>query len=238
MSRSRLCWPCVATMAAALIAGATAFAVTQQQPTRAAAVSTVSTPPTAGIDVSDAEVRDLLALVIRPERNRGADLPETLYQRCRTGLEDSYAATRAYSFEEATYAELRRGNDGTWTALAWQNKVVGIPPRPPPPPGCNTPECLAKPGASKQWQRTVSDSDVAFFLHEFRNVSRDATDPVRGTLYVLDGGTLVVESCVGGRYGLFVRANALNDDLSIHGLADQLLAFAGVTEADLGSGSP
>lgn len=236
MFRSRLCWPCVATMAAALVAGATAFAVTRQRP--AHAVAAVTPPANVGIDLSDAEVRRLLVLVSRPGRNRGADLPSTLYQRCNAGVADTFAATRAFAFEEATYAELRRGNDGTWTALAWQNEVVGIPPRPPPPPGCNTPECLAKPGPSKQWQRTVSDSDVASFLHEFRNVSRDATDPVRGTLYVLDGGTLVVESCVGGRYGLFVRANALNDDLSIHGLADQLLAFAGVTEADLGSGSP
>lgn len=236
MPHSRLCWPCVAAAAAALIAGVMGFAVTQQRPARAVAAATP--PASVGIDVSDAEVRRLLVLVSRPGRNRGADLPSTLYQRCGTGVEDTFAATRAYAFEEATYAELRRGNDGTWAALAWQNEVVGIPPRPPPPPGCNTPECLAKPGASKQWQRTVSEGEVAAFLHEFGNFSRDATDPVRGTLHVLDGGTLIVESCVGGRYGVFVRANADDNDMRIYALADQLLAFAGVTEADLGRGSP
>lgn len=235
MSRGRLCWPCVATMTAALFAGITAFAV-MQQPSRTQDTSVVSTR-TARIDLADDETRELLTLVSRPERNRGADLPRALYQRCGRNVAETYAATRAYAFEAATYTELRRGNDGTWTALAWQNGVIDIVPPPPPPPGCAPSVCgPTEPLPSKRWQRIVSDDVAEAFARDYAAFSTSETKPLRGTQYVLDGGTVIVESCVGGQYDVFVRANAMDDDLRVHVLVDQLLAFAGVTRRDLGFG--
>lgn len=220
-------------MAAALIAGAAGLAVVQQ-PTRAAAVPAAPIPPRADVDLSDAETRGWLALVSSPERHRGADLPDTLFQRCDTGLEDSYAVTREFSFERPTYAELRRGNDGTWTALAWQNGGVGFPsPSPPPPRSEASPPEPGIPSYSRGWKRAVADSEAEFFTREFDQLSQDGVAPVRGERYALDGGSITLEGCVSGRYRLFLRANVADNDQRIHALANQLLAFAGVASDDL-----
>jgi hypothetical protein len=216
----------------ALIAGAIGFAVTQQ-PTRAAAASAPPAPPRVDVDLSDAETRGWLALVGHPERHRGADLPDTLFRRCDTGLEDSYAVTRDFSFERPTYAELRRGNDGTWTALAWQNGLVGFPPPVPPPRSEASPPEPAQPSHSKRWKRAIAGHEAESFTREFDRLSRDGVAPVRGERYALDGGSITIEGCVSGRYRLFVRANVADDDQRIASLANQLLTFAGVASDDL-----
>jgi hypothetical protein len=239
MSFRRLCWPCVATMAAALIAGATALAVARQPPRTATAPATPN-PAHSYVDLSDADARHLLAVVGSPWRNHGANLPRTLFERCGEATEESeesYAVTRDYSFEHATYAELRHGNDGTWTALAWQNDDVILslaPPPPPPPPGAalSSPE-RAKPAESKRWRRTISGSEAKAFVHEFDQLSRDGVPPIRWSTDMLDGGSVFVEGCVDGRYHLFVRTSDVDAGERIWQLTDQLLAFAGITTNDL-----
>ncbi|GMV30709.1 MAG: hypothetical protein AMXMBFR59_28340 [Rhodanobacteraceae bacterium] len=223
-------------MSAALVAGAVGFAVVRQSSAQAAGATSAPVPAPAVVDLSDPVTRGLLTLVSHPARHGHADLPVTLYRRCETGLEDTYAVTRSVAFERMTYAELQRGNDGTWTAQAWQNDHLEAPmsPPPPPPPGVTVSACRPQPPVySRHWQQAVSDHKAEALAVDFQQLSLDRVAPIRGLLNVQDGGTITLEGCVGGRYRLFLRASSTDNAARINAIADQLLAFAGVQPDDL-----
>lgn len=235
MPRRPLCWPCAATLAAALVAAAAGFAVVRQSSAQAAGATAAPVPAPAVVDLSDPVTRGLLTLVSHPARHGHVDLPVTLYRRCESGLEDTYAVTRDVAFERMTYAELRRGNDGAWTAQAWQNDYLAAPvPPPPPPPGVTISACRPQPPVySRHWQQAVSDGKAEALAVDFQQLSLDRVAPIRGFLNMQDGGTITLEGCVGGRYRLFLRAGSADNAARINAIADQLLAFAGVQPDDL-----
>lgn len=221
-------------MAAALVAGAVGFAVVRQSSARVGAAAVASGPAPAVVDLSDIETRHWLVVASDPERIGGTQLPQPLFRRCSTGVEETYAITRDFSFERATYAELRRGNDGSWLALAWQGGfVIGVEqPRPPPHDSGTWAHGSPERAPAKRWRRQVSDSTAEPFVRDLTRLSRDGVAPVRGDRYTFDGGWILLESCVGARYRLFLRTSSDND-LGLEDLADRLFTLAGVLPRDL-----
>lgn len=234
MARRAVCWPCAATLAAALVAAAVGFAVVRQSSAQASAAAVPSGVAPAVVDLSDIETRDWLLVAGNPERIAGTQLPQTLFRRCSTGVEETYAVTRDFAFERATYAELRRGNDDTWTALAWQGGfVIGVEqPRPPPHNGGTWAHGSPERAPAKRWRRQVSDTTAEPIVRDLTRLFRDSVAPVRGDRYMFDGGWILLESCVGARYRLFLRTS-FDDAPSLEALADQLFTLAGVLPRDL-----
>jgi hypothetical protein len=132
---------------------------------------------------------------------------------------------KSWSFERDEYVELRR-NQGDAGALAWHWHGLGAPPPQPPLGPYRSP---ASKSSGQAVQRAVGADDIAAIETEFLALTHARVEPV-SSIEAFDGGSMTLEFCRGGQYGLFLRSNVFEDadDRRVLDLGYRLLALAGL----------
>jgi hypothetical protein len=203
----------------------TALMYGHSSPTVAMPVALQPVPPTA-LDLRDGDVRRALREVVNSPRLGGLGAGNSLFNRCSAYSGDVYAALSEPSFSPALYVEVRRTTAGDATALTWETVH---PPRSSKimPPQRALPSQLLH-------EHSVKTEDVAAIEAEFLALSQTQTPRVKSQ-QALDGGSLLLEFCRGGQYGLFLRENVYEDDHDrrIFQLGEQLLAVSAASHRKL-----
>lgn len=187
--------------------------------------ATLEPTPANLLDLRDEHVRRELRRLVSGPRAEGLGADYSLLNRCAPGLPNTYAVLRTASFERDDYVELRR-NQGDAGATAWHWRGIGLPPPPPPLGPYRPPETQPHGQAVLS---AVGTDDFAAIEREFLALTHSRIELIR-SIDGLDGGSMTLEFCRGGQYGLFVRKNVLDDadDRRIVDLGDRMLVLAGL----------
>ncbi len=209
----------------AVFTAGVAAALLWQRPQKPEPVATLQPTPANLLDLRDEHVRRELVRLAGGPRAEGVSADYSLLRRCASGLPDTYAVVKSASFERDDYVELRR-NEGDAGATAWHWRGIGLPP-PPAPLGPYRPPESKPPGQAVL--SAVGSGDFAAIEKEFLALTQARIEPVR-SIDGFDGGSMTLEFCRGGQYGLFVRNNVFEDadDLRIADLGDRMLVLAGL----------
>lgn len=211
-SRILICCLLLAATTAALLYG-------QRAQTVGMPASLRSPPPTA-LDLRDRNARDALREIVQRPRIEGTGAGDSLFNRCSEYSSDVYAALSKRAFFRPLYVEIRRTTNGDdATALSWnadaEPRLRGMPPRQ-----------RTRPPAPLH-QRPVKAEDVAEIEARFLVLAQSESPRVKARA-ALDGGSLLLEFCRSGQYGLFFRENYSDDDddRRIAELGDRLLELS------------
>lgn len=213
-------------MHCAVFATGVVAALIWQQRSATAPVTAAATPlPANTLDLRDPEVRQQISRLARYGRAAGSDWNKSLFRDCDIGQDDTYAVLKSYSFSQDEYVEIRRSNSGGATALRWPGKSFVDPPPLLPP--ARTPASAA---AQPAELRDVSTANFEAIEAAFLALAQEQVVPIRGEM-ALDGGSITLEYCRGGQYGLFQRMNPDDRDSGDRRVAElgfRMLELAGV----------
>ncbi|WP_313920582.1 hypothetical protein [Tahibacter sp.] len=191
----------------AVFAAGVAAVLLWQWPREPAPVATLQPTPANTLDLRDASIRLAFARLAGSPRAGGVDADYSLLHRCTPGMPDTYAVLKSWSFERNEYVELRR-NQGDAGAIAWHWHGFR---------------------AGRAVPHAVGVDDIAAIEAEFLALTHARVEPIR-SIEAFDGGSMTLEFCRGGQYGLFLRSNVFEDadDRRVLDLGYRLLALAGL----------
>lgn len=190
-----------------VLAAGVAAALLWQWPREPVAVATLQPTPANALDLRDASTRYAFARLAGSPRAEGVDADYSLLHRCTPGMPDTYAVLKSWSFERDEYVELRR-NQGDAGAIAWHWHSLH---------------------AGQAVPRAVGVDDITAIETEFLALTHARVEPIR-SIEAFDGGSMTLEFCRDGQYGLFLRSNVFEDadDRRVLDLGYRLLALAGL----------
>lgn len=205
---------------AAAIAGTLAIGVVflAQRPRPETLQGALRTRTAQTIDLGDAATRRELELLMSRPRADADDLRSSLWKRCAEMEPDTFAVLASRVWVTDRYVEIR-SNSGDQGATAYRWFGPRAPVQGP-----------YRPRYQRFAERKlVSEAEYADLDAEFSALTAARLSPVR-RIDAMDGGSVIIESCRGGQYALFVRTNAFDDDgdRRIEAFANRVLELAGI----------